>query len=251
MKMADEIVLKDQSAVPAHILASAQSFAGAGLEEVRAKDVKLPRVLLMQALTPLVAESGKFRSGDLVNNIDESLLVEANKPAKIVVVKHFLGWIRWTPKGVKPAKILESSHDPVGSLAKEFESYTWDKEEARDVVEYHNFLVFFPEINPNLLFALSCGKTNHKHGKALVTRMKMRGPHLAAWSGLYTLSTANETNNAGQTYKVYAFANDGWASPEMVKQAEGYHSFIGKKKVDFEQDPDGDDADKGTKETEL
>lgn len=250
--MADEIVLKDQNEVPAHVLASAQAHKGAGLEEVRAKDVKLPRVLLMQALTPLVAEQGKARPGDLVNNIDNSLLAEAGKPVKMVVVKHFLGWIRWTPKGVKPAKILDSSHDPVGSLAKEFEAYDWeDKTQAKDVVEYHNFLVFFPEINPNLLFALGCGKTNHKHGKSLVTRMKMRGPHLNAWSGLYAVSTKNETNNAGQTYKVYDFTNEGWASPADVAMAEGYHSFLGKKRVDFEPDPVGDDADSGTKETEI
>jgi hypothetical protein len=245
------LALKDTAVVPEHLKALGAEFAGAGMEEVRTQDLVLPRMLLMQAMSPEVADTGKFKAGDLVDQLEGALIAESGKPVKMMVIKHFLQWIRWRDRK-EGGGVIESQYDPNSDLAKEFASYDWrDKDKKKDIVEYHNFVIILPEVDPNKMLVVSCGKTNHKHGKNLITKIKMRGSHLPAFAGLYEVKSVNEKNKDGDTYKVYEFTNQGWASPEWVEFAKVAYQAVGKKKIAVNQDAADGAVESGHSETEI
>lgn len=242
-------------------LQASPDLVGGGLSNIRSKDVTIPRVQLMQAMSKLVATEGKFKSGDMVHNIDQKLIAEPDAPVKIVVIKHYLQWIEWKDRDVNNGGINDSSLDENSALARRYArgetSRPWLDEAGNRVmktvkvkgvptqvecdltlIEYHNFVVLMPEISASAPILISCGKTNWKHGKNLCSRMKTREgiPMLVngvrklvpapAFAGLYTVKTTNETNSSGQTYKVFKFDNAGWVDKNLWAIAESaYNSF--------------------------
>lgn len=246
-----DLAMKDASALPAHLAALGKEFEGAGLENVRMGDLLLPRIVLMQALSPEVADTGKYKSGDLVDSLDDTLLAESGKPLKMVVLKHFPSWIRWRPRD-EGGGVIEDSQDPNGALAKEFAGYDWkDKEQKKDIVEYHNFAVMLPDVDLGRIYMLGCGKTNHKHGRKLVSRMKMRGPTLPAFAGLYTVKSETEKNKEGQAFKVFSFENAGWCPPEILETVKKAYAAIADRKIKVEVDSTEGEAGQGHAENEI
>lgn len=246
-----DLAVRDQNAVPVHLQNLDPGYANAGMEEVRQGDIIMPRLWLMQALTPEVAEKGIAKPGEIWDNVDQSLLIESGVPFKFCVIKHRLCWIRWKPL-TEGGGIIEQAYDVNSALAKEFGSYTWDKDEKRDIVEYHDFVVFLPEINKNRLYMMSCGKTQHKHGRGLISKMKMRGPSFPAFAGVYECKTVNETNKKNQTYKVFEFTNAGWADTATFEQAKKFYDSIGTKPLKVSPiDAREGDEELGKAETEI
>jgi len=271
MSTEEKALSKPLNEAPAYLtqlMQGNESLAGAGLDKVRSKDIVLPRATLMQALSPKVAKEGKFKAGDIVHNIDDTLLAEPGARIKIVVIKHFLQWIAWKDREVNNGGILESSYDESGALAKKFErgENSWQQVDENGnpvtkqkkgegtvpamvtLVEYHNFVVFMPEILGTSPILISCGKTNWKHGKNLCSRMKNRGGipivqngvkrmvPAPAFAGLYTVRSENEDNSAGQTYKVFKFDNAGWADDEIVMAAASAYESFKDAKISTEMD---------------
>lgn len=278
-ELANVAEIRMDSDVPSWLANAVQadpSMAGAGLENIRRQDIQIPRVILMQALSPAVAQEGKFKAGDLVHSIDQTLIAEPGSDVKIVVIKHFLQWIAWKDRDVNKGGILESSFDENSELAKKYArgETSWEQVDEQghpvmkpnpdkkaggqvpamvNLIEYHNFVVIMPEIYGASPIMISCGKTNWKHGKNLTSRMKTRGgvPTLVngvrtlvpapSYAAVYTVKSDNETNSVGQIYKVFKFNNAGWAPENVMLAAKSLYESFKDKAVVADVD-DGSDA---------
>lgn len=204
--------------VPKHLVTVAEGELAAGMENVRPQDILIPRLILMQALSPVVVED-KFEAGDIVNSVSQALWLEKGATANFIPVFHYLEWIEWGERE-KGESWLSRSLDHNGKLAQM--SARAEKRvdaQGRDVfisTEYHNFVALFPEISKEVLVVISCAKTNHKKGRQLIALARYRGRY-PLFAGKYVLHAEIETNRQSQKYFVYNFDNAGWASePEFA-----------------------------------
>jgi hypothetical protein len=191
--------------VPAHIVSSS-----AGFEDVQAGDLLIPRLVLMQALSPAVVE-GSRKAGEVINSLTGEVWIEKERVAVFSPVFHYKEWIIWGDRD-EGQGILERSTDPSSELALTAARQT--RNEAGDllVTEYHNFIAVLRERGPSKPVVLGCARTNFKHGRKLLGLAKYRGNY-ALYAGTYSVGAVLETNKRGQSYYAWGFENVGWVDP--------------------------------------
>jgi len=201
--------------VPDWLVPSSEEGAAEGLENMRPGDLLVPRLVLLQGLSPKVVE-GDNVAGQIINSITEEVWVDKEESKMFVPVYHYLEWIRWGDRETGEG-ILERSLDPDGKLAQMamriVTHTTSGGREVRTVTEYHNFVAIFPQIDAETAVIISCAKTNIKKGRKLLGLARYRGRY-PLYAGQYLIKAVIETNAAGQKYYVYEFQNKGWVSEE-------------------------------------
>jgi hypothetical protein len=85
-------------------VANVEDLSQWGLEEqvIDSKDVILPRVWLMQALSKLVAEDEVASAGDIVNSVSEEIIAPSGEWLKVVPVKFEKLWFVMSKTEDKP-----------------------------------------------------------------------------------------------------------------------------------------------------
>src|SRR4051794_30344857 len=63
-----------------------------GMEGIDASDILIPKLLLMQGLSELVAE-GKFQMGDIVNSVTQAKLGDKTKSIEFIPIATFKTWV--------------------------------------------------------------------------------------------------------------------------------------------------------------
>ena len=206
-----------------------QPVEGGGLENARMQDFQVARLMLMQALSPLVVD-GDAVAGELRESVENQLiagLVGKGKEAtgetiEFIPCYHFLEWIHWAPRDSGKG-MLARDIDPKGELAQSVargEMVRVGEREVFKVTEYHNFLCLLPSYSMEKPIVLSCSKTQIKKARQLLTMIRYRGPTVPMFATKFTLTSVKETKN-DNTYWNYEFENDGWASEEQYKIGEG------------------------------
>lgn len=71
--------------------------AGRGTENIRAEDTKVPRLVLLQSLSPEVTE-GDQQAGSLYHNVMEKPLAGRGEKLKIVVIHTEIKYMLWRPR---------------------------------------------------------------------------------------------------------------------------------------------------------
>lgn len=281
---------QDNLSIPAHLQEYvSDNGQGAGLEDVDTKDIEIPRITLMQALSPQVAD-GTFKAGDLVQSVTSELLAPAGEPLSIIPVKRFKTWIMWRSRDAGKG-IFVLTHDKESLLRKwaeksvrvqdilpdreaEFRSLfgtetaadaamedlenclrqkDWKDKNPFASTEYFNFVVLAPEIGLHTPLMLACGKTNWKKGRNFLSRIVMKGPGFPIFAGKYTVTTKNEVNDVNQTYKVFSFENAGFPNAEETKAASRAFETFREKSITTDYDePEPSAEDESTaNETEI
>lgn len=245
-----------EQAMPAHIVRAQEGQLASGLDMVRSQDVEIPRLILMQSLSPQVAQEGRYKPGDLVHNIADKLIAEPGQKLRIVVAKHYLRWIEWIPrdKGGGIKAMTTDPNDPLVRRCEAGEKIDDPSSKAHGtnaVIEYHCFICIVPSLGLDQAVEISCGKTNWKHGKNLVSRMLMRGAGIPAFAGAYTVRTDNEKNKRNEVYKIFKFDNDGWSTPEEYKAAETLCNFLKAKTIKTRMDDSERDGEGVSDEKEM
>jgi hypothetical protein len=188
-----------------------------GFENQRAGDIILPRLVLMQALSPLVVEKERD-SGQVLNSVTKEVLFDEDTPKVFIPIYHYLEWIKWGDKK-KNESILGMSLDPEGELAqsamKGEKRINAEGREVRVVTEYHNFIVVFPDMQPMIPIVISCSKTNHRKGKQLLSLARFRGNY-PLYAGQYLIRSEMTENKDHQKYYVYGFENAGWVQDKSM-----------------------------------
>ena len=218
-------------------VAKAQSTAVAtaagaprGFEHESPKDLLLPRIELLQALSPAVAE-GKGKAGDIVNQISKSPL-PTNVFLPIAMHRKFIKWIPRNEGG----GIEYQTSDPEDPRV--IKDTKWGAHgEKPTCTAYMNFLVLME--GTTLPIVLSFSMTNYQEGRKLYTMCKMANCDM--WLRKYRLASKQKKNNMGIWY-VYDVSEAGTSSEEDAKVAENLYNTFSQRDLQFEVEADTQSA---------
>lgn len=185
-----------------HDLATEYNAANAyGFEETDSKDIVIPRIKVINALSPERVD-GIANEGDILN----SLTQENVKGKRFIPVKQYYSKIRWNPeRDVEPRILCRSFDGKVGQCESgacmcaqchldQFDNTKTGKDAQPKCTSYLNFLGFF-EDEP-MPVVLSFAKTNYAEGRKMLSIAKsMRA---AIWNFAYRIDSklvAKDRNN--------------------------------------------------------
>lgn len=189
----------------------------AGFEDMRGKDIELPRVKLIQRTSSEV-DSG-VRPGSLVDHLTGDVLAEPGEALNIHIVLHYPSWIEWRHPD-DGGGIIAASLDPKSALAARATRGEVGAKGKPAVTEYHNFIVILPMMGLDYPMMLSFAKTNFKHGKRLLNLARMR--NVPIYGGKYSIATVAKTNNDYKWSEIVP-SNDGWADEETFDVLKALH----------------------------
>lgn len=201
------------------------SLPGRGFENLERGDILLPRVTLLQPLSPEVTEGG-HKAGTMFLNLSSRSL---GREVLITPVLHFRSRIKWHPRD-EGGGIDCSSPDarvPVtDKYAKECAACPhkeWDNEaktkrdQAPACTLYENFVVLLPgEANP---VVLPMERTKVRAAKKFYSMAALKGGDMFNFT--YKLSTVQEKNADGQAYFNYLVADVGKVTTGAERVAAG------------------------------
>lgn len=219
-------------------------------EAVAQEDLIIPRVKLLQALSPEVQEDPKtYQQGLLINSLTKEILaVDPDGWISFVPVLRSVNWVRFNARNDK---------DPNFDPAYELGQVIWRTNDPKDprviaegkfgedgtppkATKFINYLVCIPGVDMPLL--LSFAKTSFKAGKTLSTFTEAVHMNDDTFRWRYKVRTKKEQNDAKQQYFVLEVAQAGKSSDDDFQIAEAfYENFKGRElKVDEEHIDDID-----------
>ena len=171
-----------------------------GFEEANAEDIVIPRIKVINALSP-ERQDGVAEEGDILN----SLTQENVKGLRFIPIKQYYSNIEWNPDRNAELRIFCRSYDgrigrnDEGSCScaqcgkNKFDNSKTGKDAQPRCTAYMNFLGFF-EGNP-MPVVLSFARTNYNEGKKLLSIAKSMRQSI--WNFAYTLDSRLVTATSG------------------------------------------------------
>lgn len=198
------------------------------------EDLILPRVELLQALSPTVV-TGDKSAGQIVNNITKEDLGE-----KITLVPVYLtkNWIRWR-KREEGGGMMWRSNDP--SDERVITESKWGADGSKPLATaYLNFLCLIE--GGEMPIIVSFANTNYKTGRKWLTLTKMSSGRI--WDSQYELSAHSQTNNKG-TFYVFDVKRTGPSTAKQKQEAESFGNMFAGKDLNFEAEGASKPAETG------
>lgn len=217
--MTNEITKPEQTAVAAHTGAS----RGFG-ETITTNDYILPRVELLQALSPAVSE-GVGKVGSIVNSITKE---DLGKEVTIVPLKLEKNFIRWFPRQ-EGGGIMYRTNNPQDPRV--LADTQWVGKEKPKCTAYLNFLCMVA--GQSIPLVCSFAMTSYKAGRTLLTLAKSSGGDL--FSNKYKLTARQRQNNFG-VFWVYQVDKIGPCTEDEYKLAEKMYNTFENIEMQFEQE---------------
>lgn len=225
-----------------------------GFENVDSKDFLVPRLKIIQGLSPEITEdkeyNGKsYKLGQLVNSMTGEIVAGPGEQVEFIIIGYSKWWVLWGKPG---EGIIEASGDPDSPLAARCRARELNDKKKPVVTEYHQFLVLLPSRdNPSWAttpYILGFAKTNYKHGRKLLTMARNRclvgGKMLPLFASTYNLKTETEENKNGDKYKVYATTIGEWVQDaDVYAQLKSIFDVSQKKEIRGHYDDDNRDDD--------
>lgn len=220
-----------------------QDDAGTGKENIDQSDLIIPRVALMQAISPEVTE-GKAGSGDFWHTINEQVL--SSDVLRIVVVHHSKRYTMWKPRhaggGIiarasnganwdadfkesfapykdRPKHLVEYAAKKGDVVSKDMGLGRWgtldpENEDSSPAATLSHVMVCvaldYPELGP---FVVYLQRSAEPVGKALLTKIKLDKAPI--YGQVYTMGSKVATGDSGD-YNQYTFAKDGHVDTEEL-----------------------------------
>lgn len=177
-----------------------------GFEDVKPEDVIIPRLKVINAMSP-ERQEGKAEEGSIIN----SLTMEPIAPtAKFVPIKMYYSCIRWNPDRQADPRIFCRSFDGKigenedGTLAcstcgrNKFDNSKSGKAAQPECTNYINFMGFLDD-NP-MPVVLSFSRTNYNEGKKLLSIA--RSMRAAIWNYAYTIGSVKVAKDRNQWFNI-------------------------------------------------
>lgn len=236
--------------LPAHILED-EELGAVGLENMEARDMVIPRLVLMQGLSPQVTE-GEATIGQIYNSVTREMLLDRDEECFFIPIYHYKEWIQWADRSSNQG-IADRTMDPESEMAQSaMRGDTRENSEGREVrivTEYHNFVVFLPHVSLEYPMILGCCRTNYKKGRQLLALARYRG-NRPLFAGRYTLTTAEEVNRKNQKYQIFNFENAGWAEAEEYEASKAMYDVVKEaykqRRLSADHSDDGDASEGGS-----
>lgn len=211
-----------------------------GFEEPTAKeDIEIPRVRLLQALSPEVAALGStLKPGQIVNSITKAVMPEHFMP-----IFKFTNWIRFNPRDArkegfdpayKPGELIWTSSDPTDERV--IKEGSWGPDGTPPLAtKFLNFFCYFPGQETPVI--LSFSRTSFKAGKHLLSLAQMLvkdGKPADMFQGKYKLGSKQEIGATGTPYYIYTIESAGYASDDEASQGGGMWTQFRSKDIKVE-----------------
>lgn len=212
-----------------------------GMEGMEREDLKMPRLSLCQSMTPQRKKTDpKFIEGLDEGDFFNSITGKNYGPTlKFAPLLWFKSRILFTPMEAGGGLLCRADNakvgvgDPGGNCVScEFSQWKRSKDGKRTPPRctlFHNYLVLVLEQDRMPTFesmiALSFKSTALDAATDLNALIQLRGAK-AAYAGIYSLSSASDTNSAGQEFFIPVVKNAGWVSAEAAKFAEQAYQSV-------------------------
>jgi len=196
---------------PTQAIQSAPATGGRGFENIERKDILIPRLQLLQALSPaVVAELAK--AGTIHVGLSG---VNYGKKVTITPILHFRSRIKWVPRdeggGIECSSpdAKKPVSDVICAACGECEYKDWDdaaktdKDKAPKCTLYENFLVLVGDATEPILLPME--KTKAKCAKKFFSMGALKNADMWAWQ--YELSSVADKNKKGEPFFNYAITD--------------------------------------------
>jgi len=207
-----------QSAVPSYI----KQDSNRGSEEVKSSDMVLPRLEIVQALSPIKEANEDAREGHLFNSVTQQLLGDHVYFVPIYFRLEFLIWKDQDQGGGFFGSF------PTLEQAEERKSVEVGNGEDPDYLEIvdtpvHYGLLVTPEGEMEQI-VISMAKTKSKVSRKWNAMIQIAGGD--RFGRVYKISTFTDENKKGQKFKNYVVQPAGFPPEKVYKEAERlYASF--------------------------
>lgn len=245
------------------------SDAGTGQEDMGADDIQIPRMNIIQSLSPQRVETkpeyiADCKEGQIFENGGKELF-DGKEGVLVVPIMFQKSYLEWAPRN--SGKGLVKHHGNDGSVYnsitpnEKYQRITGEGNEIIPTAEYFVYLVD-KETGAFRPFVLSMSKSALKHAKRwnlMINQLTAPRPDdesIKNWNapiffGVYNLSTLPETNNEGNWYRwevkaagtIKQFENT-WT--DLYKSAQAFRKSIQEGGVKVREPADHDAGGAGT-----
>ena len=202
-------------------------------------DLRLPRVKLLQALSPECSdESLDLKAGQIINSLTKEVL-----PGEFIPIYKGQTFIRFNPRNTKdenydqaygPGEMIYRTTDPTdGRVVADIKFGPNGERPA--CTKFLNFLSYFPDVPMPII--LSFCNTSYKTGRQLLSLAKFANCDM--FSRKYRLFSKHETKN-GNEYYVFAVSPSGIATEEEYSLAEQWYDQYAPKKDEIQFEHEGE-----------
>lgn len=240
--MSKAVALKEEKAVA--LPSFMQGQTGLGTENVGVGDVEVPRIKLMQALSPELEEYDTLKQGDFWHTLAEKNFGTSFRICPIFVDKRFILWrprksgggilaraddgIHWSPPHAEFAVKLDSGQEVKWRTAKTVAASgldKWGSANPADVnsppaaTRMYSIVVSFPD-HPDIFPAVvTLQRAAIKVGNKFIGKLKVG--QAPSFGRIFIMSSVSDHNAAGEKFYNYTFKMDG-----LVEDADFYaHNY--------------------------
>lgn len=227
--------------------ATTQGVSGRGFENVERKDILMPRVKLLQQMSPEVTGELGMKAGTMVTSLSN-----INHGAKVVLtpILHFRSRIKWIKQddggGIECSSpdARTPLSDMICASCANCEHKDWDdtkkgKDQAPACTLYENFLVLIGDSTEPVLLPME--RTKLRTAKKLFSIGALKNSDM--WNWQYELGVSKEKNEQDQVYYTYTITDLARPTKEdRRKLCEGIWASLSKKTI-IAADNDNPDAE--------
>tara|TARA_S200002703_G_scaffold160031_1_gene176214 strand:+ start:3520 stop:4242 length:723 start_codon:yes stop_codon:yes gene_type:complete len=223
--------------LPAYL---AQGQGARGSEQVESDDMQLPRIKILQALSPEISKADRKIPGAEIGMFVNTLTGEMFESATIVPVYFVKKWMTWPDRDKRPTEQLRGVFDD------EVEA-TRAKLYDDDLVQYTptHIVLIVSEAGGIEEASIPCPSTKIKVSKQLNSLIRMGKVDSFAQS--FTMTSVNETNAKGD-FANFRFTPAGFVSEEVYRYGESLYEALHSGSVNISDDSlvdTGDDDGEG------
>lgn len=216
-----------------------KKYAGKGTEDIQMSDVEIPRIKLLQALSPEVTEMDNARAGLFFHSIAELPISDKIKIVPLYIFKSYILWrprhdgggilarsddgVNWNVKGEFTVKPLKDSKRTVtwsteegtvkGSGLDQWGSYDPENENSQPAAtQMYNIVCYLPD-HPELSPAVvTLQRSSVRVAKKFMSKLKLvQAPSFGTY---FTMSSIKDQNQQGQDFFNYKFEAAGFVPNE-------------------------------------
>lgn len=208
-------------------------------DNIKSSDLRLPRVALLQSLSPLVVNEGeKYKAGMFIDTLTQDIIAA---PVSFIPAYVFKNIIKWKPKNEGGGMIWKTTN-PTPEQLKEAQ---WDGPNKPTADQYINAVSIIPGIDTPLI--MSFCKTSLKTGQDLATLIQLSG---CAWKFTYILESVKTTNTKG-TFYVTRIRRGTLTSIEKMAEAAVLYEQVKNMSIDTDYEPIHDTTTGSSEPTEF
>lgn len=203
-----------------------------GSENVSTADLIIPRLELVQALSPIKEEDSSAKDGDIYNSVTKQIYGQAINLIPVFYRKEYLIWAireKGKPQPVDSFKGAHQTPDAAHLVIEGFENP--DDYEVIDTPQ--QFCLLVQEDGTTEEVVVSMSRTKNKVSRKWNSLIRMAGGD--RFGKVYSLYSVKEKNAYGTFYN-FDVEPVGWPSQALYKKAESIYAAITSGAMEFKVD---------------